>query len=204
MNVIDMNARDVTAGNAESKQAGSRQRMLEAAIMLMRGSGLSGAGINEIVRASGAPKGSVYHYFPQGKSQLVSEALLAYSGRVEAFIDTAVAGRRSPAGKLRALFGAFAARVEASDFRQSCAGGTVCLDLAEGLDALQPVIAGMFARWIERLASHFDFGGDYRRAHAFAGLLLTTIEGAYIRCRAERSSQPFTEAAECLAALLND
>jgi AcrR family transcriptional regulator len=35
----------------------SRERMLEAAITLMRGSGLTGAGINEIVRESGAPKG---------------------------------------------------------------------------------------------------------------------------------------------------
>lgn len=47
--------------------------MLEAAISLMRGSGLSGAGINEIVRESGAPKGSVYYFFPDGKLALVSE-----------------------------------------------------------------------------------------------------------------------------------
>jgi TetR/AcrR family transcriptional regulator, lmrAB and yxaGH operons repressor len=54
---------------------GSRQRMIEAAIELMRGSGLSGAGINEIVRESAAPKGSVYHFFPNGKQQVVTEAL---------------------------------------------------------------------------------------------------------------------------------
>ena len=70
---------------------GSRARMIEATIGLMRGSGLSGAGINEIVRESGAPKGSVYHFFPNGKVQIVSEALESYSKEVFTFVDQALA-----------------------------------------------------------------------------------------------------------------
>ena len=45
----------------------TRERMIDATITLLRRSGLSGAGINEIVRESGAPKGSLYHFFPDGK-----------------------------------------------------------------------------------------------------------------------------------------
>jgi len=58
-------------------QPGNRERMLEAAISLMRRTGLSGAGINEVVRESQAPKGSIYHYFPGGKQQLAAEAIEA-------------------------------------------------------------------------------------------------------------------------------
>lgn len=184
----------------ESLAADSRGRMLEAAIALMRASGLSGAGINEIIRTSGAPKGSVYHYFPQGKLQLAREALATYSTRVTAFIDAALSSRRAPGRKVEALFAAFAARVEAGEFRQSCAAGTVCLDLDEGLDELQPVLAAMFAEWIAIIAGHFDYG-DSRQAASFAGLLLTAIEGAYIRSRAERTSRAFREAATWLAQL---
>jgi AcrR family transcriptional regulator len=180
---------------------GSRDRMIEAAIALMRASGLSGAGINEVVRESGAPKGSVYHYFPQGKLQLTREALAVYSERVNVFIDGALASRRAPPRKVVALFAAFAQRVEAGDFRRSCAGGTVCLDLDEQLDELQPVLAGMFAKWIGTIAAHFDCG-DRRRSESFAGLLLTAIEGAYIRSRAERSPRPFEEAGAWLARLV--
>lgn len=190
----------VDTGGADSPPAGSRERMLEAAIALMRASGLTGAGINEIVRSSGAPKGSVYHYFPQGKLQLSREALAMYSPRVVAFIDAALSSRRAPARKVEALFAAFAARVEAGGFRQSCAAGTVCLDLNEELDELQPLLAEMFSAWIEVIAGHFDFG-DRRRSASFAGLLLTAIEGAYIRSRAERSARPFTEAGSWLARL---
>jgi AcrR family transcriptional regulator len=42
--------------------------MVLATLDLLRRSGLSGAGINHVVAASRAPKGSVYHYFPRGRS----------------------------------------------------------------------------------------------------------------------------------------
>lgn len=178
----------------------SRERMLDAAITLMRSSGLSGAGINEIVRESGAPKGSVYHFFPHGKAQITREALAVYSIHVTTFIETALASKRAPARKLSALFEAFARRVEAGEFRKSCAGGTVCLDLDEKVEELQPLLNAMFGTWTATIAAHFDFG-DRRRNESFAGLVLTAIEGAYIRSRAERSSRPFTEAGKWLSIL---
>lgn len=184
-----------------SAGVGSRERMIEATIVLMRGSGLSGAGINEIVRQSGAPKGSVYHFFPSGKRQLVTEALAIYSQRVLDFMDQALASKRRPRDKVMALFDAFARRVEDGSFRQSCAAGTVSLDLDADLEELRAVLAAAFSKWTASIARHFDFG-DPRRTKSFAGLVLTTIEGAYIRCRAERSSRPFKEAGSWLSELV--
>lgn len=181
-------------------EPGSRARMVEAAITLMRGSGLSGAGINEIVRVSGAPKGSVYHFFPQGKLQITTEALAVYSTRVMAFIDQSLASKRQPGAKVKALFSAFARRVEEGDFYQSCAVGTVSLDLDADLQGLQAFLGATFSEWLALIASHLDFG-DADRSQSFAGLLLTAIEGAYVRCRAERSPRPFKEAGEWLAML---
>ena len=179
---------------------GTRERMLDAATTLMRRSGLSGAGINEIVRESATPKGSLYYFFPDGKQQIAGEALARYSDRVVAFIDASLSGRRSPASKVRALFGAFAARLEEGDFRHSCPAGTVCLDLDAEMEGLRIVVAGSFDRYMEAIAAHFPMRNS-RQARSFAGLLLTAIEGAYIRGRAERSSTPFREAGEWLARL---
>jgi TetR/AcrR family transcriptional repressor of lmrAB and yxaGH operons len=184
----------------DGAQPGSRERMLEAAIVLMRGSGLSGAGINEIVRASGAPKGSVYHFFPQGKLQIIAEALAVHSERVMAFIDRALAGESQPGDKVRALFAAFARRVEEGGFARSCAVGTVSLDLDDEVQALQPLLAARFADWMTLIAGHFDFA-DAARRQSFAGLLLTAIEGAYVRSRAERSPLAFVQAGAWLAEL---
>ncbi|HEX5804042.1 MAG TPA: TetR/AcrR family transcriptional regulator [Azospira sp.] len=199
-----MDAGSGRGGRGDGRHEGrgdSRGRMLEASIELMRGSGLSGAGINEIVRASGAPKGSVYHFFPAGKVQIVGEALTVYSARVQAFIDAALASKSAPGAKVRALFAAFARRVEAGEFRRSCAAGTVCLDLDAELDGLRVVVAQAFADWVALIARHFPALPAARRK-SFASLLLSAIEGAYIRCRAERSSRPFTEAGRWLAELV--
>lgn len=178
----------------------SRERMIETAIELMRGSGLSGAGINEIVRESGAPKGSVYHFFPHGKVQIACEALAVHSGRVLDFVERRLASKRSPGDKVTALFSAFARRVEEADFRKSCPLGAVCLDLEADLEELRVLVASAFSEWVTLIARHFDFR-EARRARSFAGLILTCIEGAYIRSRAERSGRPFKEAGEWLAIL---
>jgi TetR/AcrR family transcriptional repressor of lmrAB and yxaGH operons len=178
----------------------SRDRIIEAAIALMRGSGLSGAGINDIVQESGAPKGSMYHYFPRGKLQIATEALEVYSQRVMLVIERTLASKDRPSDKLTALFDVLAKRVDDGTFLQSCAVGTVSLDLDETLEDLRVVLAISLARWGELIARHFDFG-DTRQTKSFAGFVLTAIEGAYIRCRVERSSRPFKEAGVWLAAL---
>ena len=180
---------------------GTRQRLLDAAIALMRRSGLSGAGINEIVRESGAPKGSVYHFFPGGKQQIVTEGLASYTQHVVAFMDASLSSKRRPADKIRALFGAFAERIEEGEFRHSCPAATVCLDLDPRLEGLRLVVAGAFGQYMKAIESHFTFR-DRRRAASFAGLVLTAIEGAYVRARADRSSRPFREAGAWLAGLV--
>ena len=52
-----------------------KERILEASIELMKTTGLTGAGVNQIIARSQAPKGSLYHYFPEGQEQIIAEAL---------------------------------------------------------------------------------------------------------------------------------
>lgn len=182
------------------KGQATRERMLDTGIELMRGSGLSGAGINEVVKASGMPKGSVYHFFPGGKEQLVGEALAVYQGRVRAFIEDTMSRHRHAERKVHALFDAFARRLEASDCRRSCAAGAVCLDLDDSLESLRSSVQAAFNCWTDTIADQLGWP-DRRQARSFAGLVLTAIEGAYIRGRAERSSRPFIDAGRWLAAL---
>lgn len=173
--------------------------MLDAAIELMRGFGLSGAGINDIVRESAAPRGSLYHFFPGGKMQIAEEALALYASRVAAFIDEALAGRRNNAERVRALFDAFAHRVECTQCRRSCAVGAVSLDLVDDAERLRPTLRAALQTWSQGVARHIDLG-DAERTRSFAGFVMTAIEGAYVRARAEGSGRAFREAGAWLAA----
>src|SRR4029078_12235453 len=82
----------------------AKDRFLEAAIFLMRQSGLSEAGINQLISRSGAPKGSVYYHFPGGKQPIIGEALTIYGERVAAVFERALSSRKNPGDKIRALF----------------------------------------------------------------------------------------------------
>jgi len=179
---------------------GAKDRILEAAIFLMKQSGLTGAGINQLLARSGAPKGSVYYYFPEGKQQITGEALRLYAQRVAVAFERALSSKRKPGDKIRALFRFVADRFEEGAFEQSCAAGAVTLDLDAEVIAIRPIIAAAFASWQAVIAKHLPIRSRARR-ESLAGLVLSTIEGAYIRGRAERSKNAFLQAGEWLAQL---
>lgn len=180
-----------------------RQQILDSAIFLMRQSGLSGAGINQILAHSGAPKGSMYYYFPRGKLQITSEALMLYGERVAAVMDAALASRKKPSEKIRALFRTIAERLEQGRFQQSCAAGAVALDLDSEVADLGAVVSQVMGSWRTVIASHLPIRSRARR-ESFAGLVLSAIEGGYVRGRAERSSQPLLQAGDWLARLADE
>ena len=181
-------------------QGTTREKLLDAATTLLRHSGLSGAGINEIVRESGAPKGSVYHFFPEGKEQIVSEALDRHSDRVVSFLEDSLSGPGTTAKKLKTLFDTYAARLEEGRYRLSCPLGAVCLDLDAEMEALRTRVADNFDRYVDAIARHVDVGSP-RENRAFAAFVVTTIQGAFIRGRAERSGKPFRDAGAWLSML---
>jgi TetR/AcrR family transcriptional repressor of lmrAB and yxaGH operons len=178
----------------------AKDQMLESAIFLMRRSGLSGAGINQVLAHSGAPKGSMYYYFPAGKVQLTAEALMLYGARVADYFETTLASKRTPQAKVRALFRFIAGRLEQGNFDQSCAVGAVTLDIEPEVAALRLVVAEAMASWQAIVARHIPMHSA-ASARSFAGLVITAVEGGYIRGRAERSTQPLIDAGEWLARL---
>src|SRR5688500_4555896 len=139
------------------KASPSRDRMIEAAIVLMRRSGYSGVGINEVLAESGAPKGSMYHYFPEGKRQVAIEALAAYAPRVVAFIDDRLARGATPAEKMRLLFLGFEERLKEGGYRLSCPAGCVSLDLDDDLAGVREAVKRSFAAYVDVIAKHIAF-----------------------------------------------
>src|ERR1700735_4387524 len=52
-----------------------RARMVEGAVRLLATKGVEGTSFAEVLEASDAPRGSVYHHFPGGKPELLHAAL---------------------------------------------------------------------------------------------------------------------------------
>lgn len=65
----------------------TKDKILDTATRLFYFQGFHGTGLNQIIKESGSPKGSLYHYFPEGKEQLAEEAIELSKRRIGAVIQ---------------------------------------------------------------------------------------------------------------------
>ena len=56
------------------RQSNARQKMIESAAVLFRERGVRNTSFSDVLAHSGAPRGSIYHHFRGGKTQLATEA----------------------------------------------------------------------------------------------------------------------------------
>jgi AcrR family transcriptional regulator len=170
--------------------ASTRVRMLRSTALLMRERGARATSIDEVLRHSGAPRGSVYHHFPGGREQLLAEAVDYAGGVVAAGI-----ARWEP-GELLTGFDAFVAAYRetllATDFRAGCPVVAVAVEAREDEDAAAPArAAAVFAQWDAALVDRFTAAGVLpARAHELATLVVAAIEGALVLARSRRSAEP--------------
>ena len=96
-----------------------RQPIINAAVTLFRRQGFARTGLNDIVDISGAPKGSLYHYFPLGKSSIAVAAVEEAGGRVAATLERLALECGSTGELLRAHARLLAGWMRNSGFRNS-------------------------------------------------------------------------------------
>jgi len=176
--------------------------MLDAAGALLRERGLGGAGIQQVVARSGAPIGSVYHFFPRGKTQLVAEALQIHGEKARGLLERMLEDNAQPLPeRVRTLFRTAAAGFDRAGANKSCAIGTVTLDLDAGDDALRTVCRDAFDGWIGSIAPKLPWP-DASLRRSFAEMVVASLEGAFILSRARQSGAPFLTVGEWLATIL--
>jgi TetR/AcrR family transcriptional repressor of lmrAB and yxaGH operons len=179
----------------------SKTRIIRAALDLLSQSGLSGVGINQVVAASNAPRGSLYHFFPGGKLELATVALEEDERAVGQWFQ-GIFGQREPiAKKVESLFAGAAATVEAGAFNKSCPVGAVTLDIDADSERMRVVCHKIFAAWQEVIAAGLDEVPEAERRGA-AELILATLEGALILARAQASKDPLLRAGRNLGDIL--
>ncbi len=59
----------------------AKSRMIEGAARLLAEKGLQETSFSEVLALTGAPRGSIYHHFPDGKASLVAQARPSTSPR---------------------------------------------------------------------------------------------------------------------------
>ena len=180
----------------------SRASMVRTAAALIRTHGVSATSFSEVVAASGAPRGSIYHYFPDGKDELATDAIRWTSERVLAHQRTCAA--TSAAGVLECFIDMWRQVVLSSDGAEGCVVAGVAIDTFAREPGLIDVVRTTFRSWIELLAEQLEAVGVPKgRTAPIATATVAGMEGALILCRAEGNSGPLeTVALELMRLLL--
>ena len=181
-----------------------RQPIVNTALTLFRRQGYSRTGLNEIVDVSGAPKGSLYHYFPLGKSSIAVAAVTEAGRRIAATLTKLAGECRSTGELVRRHAELLAGWMRASGFRDGCPITTVLLELAPGdRDVTEAGRAAYRARVAILSDKLIADGFPKARAEALAVLCTSALQGALIQARVERSGRALETTASELARLLD-
>jgi len=186
------------------RRTDSRSRMLHAAAELFRQRGYHATTFSDVVRDSGAPRGSTYFHFPGGKQQLAREAIARAGDEMEERVDEAARHADDPASLVRALAQTVASRLERSGYQSGCAIATMVLELAPRDEEFSADFDRAFARWRAALVTRFEaLGTAPGRAAALASLTISAFEGAMVLSRAARSTEPFNTTIEALISAID-
>ena len=177
------------ATHARRKRGDTRTKMLISAAEVMRERGAAGVTIDEVLARSGAPRGSVYYHFPDGRNQILAEALHYAGEAIAADIDDA-AGRG--ATFLLRQFVEFWERVLAdSDFHAGCPVVAAAIGSADDEVLLSAEAGRIFAHWRTALTWAFVADGLVESdADSLAVMSIAALEGAVVLCRSTRSIDP--------------
>ena len=163
--------------------------MLVSAAEVLRERGAAGVTIDEVLARSGAPRGSVYHHFPEGRSQLLREALDFAGYEISASLDEAA--QESTTVLLRRFVQLWENALLTSDYTAGCPVLAAAVGSGEDENQLTSVAAEIFGRWREAAkACYVRDGFEPADASALADTTLAAMEGAVVLCRSARSLQP--------------
>jgi AcrR family transcriptional regulator len=169
-----------------------RERMVISAALLIRERGAHATAISDVLEHSGAPRGSAYHYFPGGRTQLLCEAVDYAGDHVGTVIDEAYSGL----DLLDTLIDKYRRQLLDSDFRAGCPVVAVSVESGDEQDRerMAPVIeraAAVFDRWNGQVAQRLIADGiPPAQASELAVLTTSALEGAIVLARVRRDVAP--------------
>jgi TetR/AcrR family transcriptional regulator, lmrAB and yxaGH operons repressor len=184
-----------------SKRGDTRQKMLISAAEVMRERGAAGVTIDAVLAHSGAPRGSVYHHFPEGRNQILVEALRYAGDSITAIIDDAAV--RGAKVLVRKFVEYWERRLLDGGFNAGCPVVAAALVSADNEPQLCSDAGAILGRWCTALTRAFVSDG-FSEADA-ASLSVTSIaalEGAIVLCRSTRSTAPLRQVGDQLEFLI--
>lgn len=172
----------------KSQTPSTRDRLISSAARLFRQNGYHGTGLAQVLTDSHTPKGSLYHHFPDGKSDLAMAAASWVSTGMIGIIDDAFVEADSFAGGATTFCYKLAKLFETGDDWQSCPISAMLFD-GPSNDEFRNHADHLLTSWSAQTSKHGQrLGMSEAEADAASELLLMTVQGAWTLARARKSA----------------
>lgn len=177
----------------------TKEQFIQTTCDLLESQGYYATGLNQIVAESGAPKGSLYYHFPEGKEELAAEAISRAGETVADRIRANLADIADPATAIRRFVERIADSVEASGYRSGGPLMTVAMETATTSERLNLACREAYMRLQQAFARKFEEGGyDKGQSEELATFVIAAIEGGVILSRTYHSGDPLRQVAQQL------
>ncbi|MFN0097866.1 MAG: TetR/AcrR family transcriptional regulator [Gemmatimonadaceae bacterium] len=158
----------------------TKEDVVAALLTVIRREGYDGASLSVLSEATGLGKSSLYHYFPDGKDDMVEAALEYVAARMEATVFAALRGDAAPRARIQSMARALDAFYRGG--REPCL--LAALGFGESAGRFHPRVSQLFTEWIAAITGVLrDAGVPAGKARARAEEALARIEGALVLAR---------------------
>ena len=170
------------------REIAERSDAIAALGEVFRKHGYSGASLAEITEQTGLGKGSLYHFFPDGKQEMAEAVLEDVSCWFEVHVFTPLQDPAAPMDAIEHMF-------EAVD-TYFHSGERICLlgafALGDTRERFKAPINDYFTRWTDALTKALQRTGFTRtQARHTAEEVVVAIQGALVIARSRQDSQVF-------------
>jgi AcrR family transcriptional regulator len=180
---------DKVAGNSGSraqKRPAKRDRLIDAASLLIYEQGVERTTIADIAAAADVPAGNVYYYF-KAKDDIVDAVVSMRIAGIEAMYAALAEGYDTPVDRLKALFKSLSGQAE-TIAQRGCPIGSLCTELSKRETGTEPNSAKLMQALIDGAEQQFQEMGR-SDAHELAIDLITTYQGSAVLAHATASPE---------------
>lgn len=164
----------------------SRDKLAWAAAKLFQQRGFHGVGLNEVLKLTGLPKGSLYHHFPNGKTDLALEAAALAHREMTRIIDDAFKDATTYQDGATTLFYKLAKLFEIMGRHTGCPISEI-LFVGPEQDMFRQKSAEYFEGWTSQIEGHaLRLGLSAEDARANAERLFVGLQGGWTLARAKQ------------------
>jgi len=186
-----------------AQRTDAKMKATATALRLFRTQGYAATALSQVYEQSGAPRGSFYYHFPEGKTSLARAVIEVTRAAVLAMIARAGRENGGVEAFVAALVAGFGRDLDTPEGLQGCPIALLGAELSRVSEDVAALARGAFDDWAAAIAAELASRQlDPDHARRLGAFIVATLEGAVLVALTTRSGAAYAAATESLPGLV--